>query len=257
MSLNIRFLGTGAAEGIPTIGCKCDHCQRAHRERGKLTRERTAIIFSLPGYELLVDTPPGIRQILDRNRVRHLDGIFITHEHNDHSGGAQEFRYWPDRVDLFVEADVYPRLVREDWDEYMTEITFYLPYRPGLPVRFNDFFFVPFEVSHSTRTFGIAVWHEARKIVYISDSDSRFSNYARCLMQDAALLIANTPFFNSPPGEAHIDVEGTLALKEQVKAKQLILTHINHHNRPHDVLEAYASQFEGVTIAYDGMKIEI
>jgi phosphoribosyl 1,2-cyclic phosphate phosphodiesterase len=257
MSLNIRFLGTGAAEGIPTMGCKCDHCQRAQREGGKLTRERNAIIFSLPGYELLVDTPPGIRQILARNRIKYLDGLFITHDHSDHSGGLQEFRYWPDKVDLFVEADVYPRLVREDWGEYMPELTFHLPYRPGLTVRFNSFFFIPFEVFHSTRTFGIAVCHEARKIVYISDSGNRFSNYSRCLMQDADLLIANTPFFNNPPGEAHIDVEETIALKERVRARQLILTHINHHNRPHDVLEAYARQFEGVTVAYDDMNVKI
>jgi phosphoribosyl 1,2-cyclic phosphate phosphodiesterase len=257
MSLNIRFLGTGAAEGIPTMGCQCDHCQRAQREGGKLTRERNAIIFSLPGYELLVDTPPGIRQILARNRIKYLDGLFITHDHSDHSGGLQEFRYWPDKVDLFVEADVYPRLVREDWGEYMPELTFHLPYRPGLTVRFNSFFFIPFEVFHSTRTFGIAVCHEARKIVYISDSGNRFSNYSRCLMQDADLLIANTPFFNNPPGEAHIDVEETIALKERVRARQLILTHINHHNRPHDVLEAYARQFEGVTVAYDDMNVKI
>jgi len=257
MSVNIRFLGTGAAEGIPTIGCKCDHCQQARQKKGKLTRERTAIIFSMPGYELLVDTPPGIRQILAKNQVKDLDGIFITHGHNDHSGGLQEFRYWPHRLDLFAEASVYAGLVRADWGEYMPEITFHLPYRPGLTVRFNDFFFVPFEVLHSTRTFGLALYYKDHKIVYISDSNNRFSHYTRCLMQNADLLIANTPFFSTPSHETHLDVEGAIALKDQVEAKHLILTHINHHNKPHDLLEAYVSQFQGVTVAYDGMNVKV
>jgi hypothetical protein len=33
----------------------------------------------------------------------------------------------------------------------------------------------------------------------------------------------------------------------------LILTHINHNNRPHDELEEYVSQFPGVIVAYDGL----
>ena len=39
--------------------------------------------------------------------------------------------------------------------------------------------------------------------------------------------------------------------------KRLILTHIAHHNRPQDELEAYVAQFEGVTVAYDGLTIDI
>ena len=39
--------------------------------------------------------------------------------------------------------------------------------------------------------------------------------------------------------------------------KRLVLTHINHHNKPYDELEAYVAEFEGVTVAYDGMAIEV
>ena len=55
--MKITFMGTGAAEGIPTINCHCEHCTRALNEQGKLVRQRNAILFSLPNYELLVEAP--------------------------------------------------------------------------------------------------------------------------------------------------------------------------------------------------------
>jgi ribonuclease BN (tRNA processing enzyme) len=71
-------------------------------------------------------------------------------------------------------------------------------------------------------------------------------------MAGADVLIINTPTFK-PPKEDHITLVEAIELKEQVGAKQLILTHINHNNRPHDELEEYVSRYPGVIVAYDGM----
>lgn len=254
--MRIKFLGTGAAEGIPSMGCECTHCTRARQEGGKLVRERSAILFSLPGYKLLVDTPPNIRAMLAKNEVTQLDGIFLTHEHYDHTSGIEEFLYWRKDVDLFAEKRVYNRIARADWGEGLSDVAFYLPYRPGVVVRFDGFFITPFAVHHSAPCFGLAIYEGEQKIVYTSDGDSRFPNHTRCLMRGAHLLIVNTPFFVNPPGEAHLGVDEAIGLKEEMGAEKLILTHINHFNRPHDELQEYVSQFEGVTVAYDGMEVE-
>ncbi len=37
----------------------------------------------------------------------------------------------------------------------------------------------------------------------------------------------------------------------------MILTYINHENKPHDELEEFVRQVEGVSVAYDGMMLEI
>ena len=73
-------------------------------------------------------------------------------------------------------------------------------------------------------------------------------------MAGADVLIANTPTFE-PPKEDHITLVEAIELKEQVGVRQLILTHINHNNRPHDELEEYVSQYPGVIVAYDGMSL--
>lgn len=255
--MRIRFLGTGGAEGIPAIGCECDHCIRARQEGGRLVRKRSAVLFSLPDYELLMDTPPDIRELLDTNGIRTISGIFLTHEHFDHVGGLEEFLYWRKDVDLFAEARVYQRLIRVNWDQQLPDITFHFAFRPGVTVYFNNFFFTPFEVRHTVPCFGLALYEGQRRVVHAADSSRHLSNYARCQIEGADILILNTPFFRAGEDETHLTVEEAFALKNEIKVKQLVLTHANHFNRPHDELEAYVSQFEGVIMAYDGLTINV
>lgn len=254
--MQIKFLGTGSAEGIPVINCNCDHCTRTRNEDGRLIRGRNAILFSLPGYELLLDTPPDIRALLSKNSVRRIDGIFLTHPHHDHSGGLEEFLYWKAEVDLFAEATVYKALRREEWGDRLPEVAFHFAFHPGMAVRFDGFFFTPFAVHHTVPCFGLALYENDHKVIYTSDSSNRFSNYAYCLMEEANLLIVNTPRF-SPPHEGHITSMEAVELKDRVRARRLILTHFNHENKLHDELEEWAKGLDGVTAAYDGLEIEI
>jgi len=125
-----------------------------------------------------------------------------------------------------------------------------------MEIRFDSFLLTPFAVSHKVPCFGLVLYEGGHKIVYTSDTSSRFSNYAYCLMDGADLLIVSTPRF-SPPHEHHITVLEAVELKEQVGAKHLVLTHCNHHNLPHDELEEWASGLSGVAVAYDGMEIAV
>ena len=254
--MRIKFLGTGSAEGIPAINCDCDHCKRARKEGERLVRGRNAILFSLPGYELLVDTPPDIRWLLSRYDVRRIDGIFLTHRHHDHTGGMEEFLYWRANLDLFAETSVYNAVRREAWGDKLPDTAFHCAFHPGLPVWFDGFLFTPFAVSHTVSCFGLAIYQGGRKIVYTSDTSNRFSNYARNLMQGTDLLIVNTPRF-SPPHTGHITCMEAIELREQVGAERLIMTHFNHHNLPADELAEWARGLDGVRVAYDGLEIEV
>ncbi|MCK4315234.1 MAG: hypothetical protein KAX24_05630, partial [Anaerolineae bacterium] len=104
--------------------------------------------------------------------------------------------------------------------------------------------------------FGLAIYENDHKIVYTSDTRNWFSHYAYSLMDGADLLIVNTPTF-SPPKEDHITSTEAVELKERMGANRLILTHCNHHNRPQDELEEWAKGLDGVTVAYDGLEIEV
>ncbi len=255
--MRICFLGTGAAEGIPAMGCECSHCTQAREEGGRLVRQRSAVLFSLPGYELLMDTPPDIRKQLDSNGVHKINGIFLTHEHYDHSAGLEEFLYWQEGIDLLVEPHLYRRLIRVNWGKQLPQITFHLDMHPGIALHFNNFHVIPFKVRHNVPCFGLVLCENQRKVVHAADSDSCLSNYARSLLAGADVMIVNTPFFDPREDQAHLSVEEAIALKEEFGIKHLILTHFNHYNKPHDELEEYIARFEGITAAYDNLCIDV
>lgn len=81
--MNIKFLGTGAAEGIPAIFCNCDVCRQAKESGGKNIRTRFQILINR---DFLVDYPPDsymhmVQNKLDFSKVK---SIVITHSHSDH-----------------------------------------------------------------------------------------------------------------------------------------------------------------------------
>ena len=104
--MKIKFLGTGAAEGIPAINCDCPHCRRARKEGGKLLRERSTILFQLSGYNMLVEAPPDIRNLINKYQLADLQGILATHATYSHIGGIKEFEYWPTPLDFLAEPSL-------------------------------------------------------------------------------------------------------------------------------------------------------
>ncbi|MBL7065502.1 MAG: hypothetical protein ISS49_15015 [Anaerolineae bacterium] len=254
--MKIHFLGTGAAEGIPAIGCDCAHCTRARNEGGKLARERNAILISLPGYELLIDCAPDIRSLINKYQITKLDGILATRSRYDHIGGIKEFEWWPGQLDFLAEDTLFETIKREHWTEMLDAVMFHIPYYSGTSLYFDGFSIIPFAARRQRPIFGISVKEGETRVVYTSDTPARLTNYARRVMQNCDLLIVNTPTFDTVL-ENHINVLEAIELKEQVGARQMVLTYISHENKPHDELEEFVRQFSGVTVAYDGMGLEV
>jgi phosphoribosyl 1,2-cyclic phosphate phosphodiesterase len=254
--MKIQFLGTGAAEGIPAIGCDCAHCTRARHEGGKLVRERNAILFSLPDYELLIDCAPDIRGLINKYQITKLDGILATRSRYDHIGGIKEFEYWPGQLDFLAEDALFEAIKREHWTEMLDIVMFHIPYYPGSSLYFGGFSVIPFAARRRRPIFGISMKEGETRVVYTSDTPSRLTNYARRVMWNCDLLIVNAPTFDMV-NEDHINALEAIELKDRVGARQMILTYINHENMPHDELAKFLRQVQGVTVAYDGMTLEV
>lgn len=81
--MRIRFLGTGAAEGVPAIFCNCPVCNEARRNHGKCVRKRAAILVN---DDMCVDFGPDIVQAFEEESVNglELEHLLVTHAHFDH-----------------------------------------------------------------------------------------------------------------------------------------------------------------------------
>ncbi|RLB16996.1 MAG: hypothetical protein DRG63_04410 [Deltaproteobacteria bacterium] len=110
-TMELIFLGTGAAWGLPELNCTCAICNDM-RSRGE-RRTRTALMLSGQS-NLLIDCGPDITHRLEQHQIRHIDGLLITHEHGDHYLGLDE---------LFVFKRIRPRGAFRPIPAYMTAHT--------------------------------------------------------------------------------------------------------------------------------------
>ena len=89
--MNLTYLGTAAAEGIPGIFCACDICREAMRRGGKDLRTRSQAIID---DTLLIDLPPDsfMHMLRDKVSLPDVQHMLLTHTHSDHFL-AQELYY--------------------------------------------------------------------------------------------------------------------------------------------------------------------
>ena len=74
---NLIFIGTSAAIQIPSFHCTCQTCEEA-RKNPKLRRTRASVVLS--GNEnILIDATPDVEFQLEREKIRFIDRISLTH----------------------------------------------------------------------------------------------------------------------------------------------------------------------------------
>ena len=81
--LTLTYLGTGAAEGIPSLFCACPVCENARREGGRAIKTRSC---SLVGEDMLIDLSPDIftQALHGHLELSQVKNIIFTHAHEDH-----------------------------------------------------------------------------------------------------------------------------------------------------------------------------
>ncbi len=126
--MKLTFLGTGTSLGVPIVGCNCPVC-RSTDPRDK--RFRSSALFEVDGLNILVDCGPDFRSQMLRAGIGHLDGILLTHNHKDHTGGIDDVRSlnYIDRraAEIYCETRVLESLQRE------YPYAFASPRYPGAP----------------------------------------------------------------------------------------------------------------------------
>lgn len=254
--MKLTFLGTGTSQGIPVIGCDCATC-RSEDPRDK--RLRTSAFLEVNGKNFSFDCGPDFRQQMLANGFDHLDGILMTHEHNDHIIGLDDVRPLNFRQKMHMPIYGLKRTLSELSSRfaYAFEVR---PY-PGAP-RFELINIRPFQLFQAA---GIDVMpleimhgnlpilgYKIGRLCYITDAktieDSSFMHIKKC-----KVLVINA--LRHREHYTHFNLEEALAFIEKAQPEKAYLTHLSHHFPPFEELQKELP--ENVHIAYDGLSVWI
>lgn len=252
------FLGTGTSVGVPAIGCGCEVCTS---DNPRNRRTRCGLAIGLPQGNLLVDTPPDLRQQLLRERIGVIHAVLYTHEHADHVFGLDDLRlmqfYIGGPVPLFCEAEVEQR-IRKSFDyAFQSPDNLHVGAIPSLV--FQRIRLEPFDVL-GARVTPIRLLHGASVPVL----GFRFGNVAYCTdvnviplasmdqLRDLDVLVLDC--LRREPHATHFSLGEALEVAAELKPRRVLLTHISHKLEHEAVSRELPA---GVELAYDGLEVPL
>jgi phosphoribosyl 1,2-cyclic phosphate phosphodiesterase len=90
--MKITILGCGSSGGVPRVGGDWGACDP---NNPKNRRRRCSLLLEQGDNEkttVVIDTSPDMREQMLSADVKHIDGVWYTHEHADHTHGIDELR---------------------------------------------------------------------------------------------------------------------------------------------------------------------
>jgi phosphoribosyl 1,2-cyclic phosphate phosphodiesterase len=252
------LLGTGTSVGVPSIGCGCDVCQSTDPHN---KRTRCSVVLGLPEGNLLIDTPPDLRQQLLREGVGIVHAVAFTHEHADHIFGLDDLRlfqfYLNAPLPLYCEDSVERRL-RHSFDyAFVTREQTHVGAIPQL--NFERISTDPFTVL-GARIQPIRLKHGPRfevlgfrigNVAYCTDTN-HIPDESLAKLEGLDTLILDA--LRRRPHVTHFSLDEAIAVAHKLKPKRVLFTHISHeldHATTNDSLPA------NMQLAYDGQRIPL
>ena len=253
--MKLKFLGTGGVLGTPVWNCNCKTCSSGNERNNRL---RPSFLIQLETVNIIIDFGKDFYQQLLKYSIPQFDYAFLTHAHQDHMDGQEQFVIAGDcQVSM-------PKNVLEKFREKTNEKRL-AARNPKLRIREFSLFEVDgfsidsVKLSHqkdydvvNCPCYGYVFRSKNFSFAYVGDNNDVLEPEK---LHNLDLLISDGNCMeNNNLGHIGI-IEG---IEKQYKAfnpKRMIFTHLSHEVEYDGACE-YVKPFGGVEIAYDGMEIE-
>ena len=253
--MKIRLLGTGTSQGVPVIGCTCEVCCS---DDPKDRRLRTAALVTEGDTTICIDTGPDFRQQMLQAGVSRLDGVLLTHEHNDHIIGIDDTRPFVFRQNIDMPVYGLQRVLNDL--KLRFAYVFSEHKYAGIP-RILAQPLLPFDrlTIGDIKVQSLAIDHGSLPILgyrfgdlcYITDA-SHLPAETLSEIFGVKILIINA--LHHEPHLTHFNLQAALGAIALIRPELAILTHMSHHMGLHEVINAQLPA--NVLMGYDGMEIE-
>ncbi len=253
--MKITFLGTGTSQGIPVIGCECETCLSDNSQDRRL---RTACMVEKDGRRIVIDVGPDFRQQMLSAGGKRIEGVLITHEHNDHVAGLDDVRPFNFKYEMDMPVYGLPRVIKHLEQRY-SYIFAKDPY-PGVPV----VKLIPIEGSEHILLGGMEVipihiihgklpilGYRIGDFAYLTDVKTIPEKEMKKLDHLDVLVLSA---LRDKPHHSHLTLDEAKALAAHIGAKKTYFTHFSHWLGP---VERFKSRLPAnVFPAYDGLVVD-
>ncbi len=286
--MKVTLLGTGGGEGIPAFLCSCKRCSLARKKRGKEIRQNCAAhVEGAGGRSILIDMPPQIMMSFARFKLddTKLLAVLITHFHSDHSYGLKYLLeaitdngyLEATHIELYLPHDVFdmvlalrfpdqPTTYQKNRDQFFTlhSLTACKEIEVGsfnvLPIKTDHLNIQHISGKSMVESLGYIIRDTDNKIFcYLTDTPPELpkeSYEALIKEQQIDCLVFECSFDHVPLNSGHSDIKGIIDIRQKIKPKRIVATHISHRNLGHKELEKVLAR-NGIELGYDGMEIVV
>ncbi|MDR3689405.1 MAG: MBL fold metallo-hydrolase [Fimbriimonas sp.] len=268
--MNIRLLGTGAADGIPGFFGNDSVSRFARENGGKEIRSRTAAIVD---GVMKIDFPPDTLNQLQRDSLDALDwtALVFTHSDDDHIA-VNELQY---ALIPFTDLDHLPytiyanRVICDeilgrypDWPIELIETHSFESFSHG-PYRV-----VPIKATHIDEEDcqNLIIERDGKRLLYATDTGiwpSETFEFLKGFVLDL-LVIECTDGFNESVYKGHLNIESVIQVVESLRTEgvltpesRVVTTHHGHHGDARHCDLERALLPHRIEPGFDGMLIEI
>ncbi|MEZ4779460.1 MAG: MBL fold metallo-hydrolase [Flavobacteriaceae bacterium] len=254
--LTVTFLGTGTSQGIPVIGSSHPVCLS---NDSKDKRLRVSVLLQWGDYQYVIDCGPDFRQQMLRENVQYLNGVMLTHEHNDHVAGIDDirpFNFRQGELPFYAEKRVFSAIKQRF--PYVFETVNKYPGAPTIkeveitkehPFELGGKTIIAVEAMHANLP---VLGFRIDDFAYMTDVKT-ISEMEKQKLKGLKVLVINA--LREKPHESHLNVEEAIQIIDELKPETTYFTHISHLMGFHEEVEATLPK--NIHLAYDTLKISI
>ncbi len=272
--MKIKYLGTGAAEGIPGLFCRCQYCNKARELKGKDIRTRSQSIID---DKLLIDYPPdSYSHFLNHDiDIANINHVLITHTHEDHLY-LEDFglRHDPFSLEINGNLTIYGNdALKRKFDEYVAknkramENLDCVELKNFVTVEIMGYKVTPLTANHDKREncFIYFIEKESESILYGNDTgifpDETFEFLKG---RHISILSLDCTTGKYKEGSNHMGIEDTIFVREKLKSlgcidesTKMVITHFSHngHALYKDLVDIVSDK--NINVAYDGFEVMV
>lgn len=250
----LTFLGTGTSQGVPMIGCSCPVCT-SDDPRDK--RLRASAFVEHKGQKILIDAGPDFRYQMLRAGISTVDGILLTHNHKDHTGGLDDIRAFnyheKKATSIYCEKYVEDSL-RMEYSYVFAEKKY-----PGIPEwSINIIDNNPFTIN-GIQIIPIRGMHYRLPVLGYRFGDIAYCTDMNHIPEEEFSKLKGLEHFvincvRRGRHISHYSLEEAVEIAGKVGARHTWLTHLSHQLPVYEKLSEELP--EGIHPAYDGLVIE-